>query len=155
MSPGPLEEQETLALFTFSVGVHSYAVDLRRVDEVLPPMEVTEAPGARAPVVGAVSLRGERVPVVELRQCLPVVDAPLGARPGLLVCWLGRRKVGFLVDAVGAVAQVSAASLLAPSAGAGVSPAVAAVWAQPPGVHFLLDVKELLRGQSPSPPPTG
>jgi chemotaxis signal transduction protein len=154
MSVG-LPDDETLELFTFTVGPHSYAVDLRRVDEVLPPLEVTEAPGARAPVVGAVNLRGERVPVVELRRCLPLGDSALGARPGLLVCWLGRRKVGFLVDGVGAVAQVAVASLLAPSAGAGVSPAVAAVWAQPPGVHFLLDLKELLRGQSPSPAPPG
>jgi chemotaxis signal transduction protein len=154
VSVGPLED-ETLELFTFSVGAHAYAVDLRRVEEVLPPMEVQEAPGAQAPVVGAVTLRGERIPVVELRQCLPEGAVATGARPGLLVCWLGRRKVGFLVDAVGAVAQVSTAGLLAPSAGAGVSPAVAAVWAQPPGVHFLLDLKQLLRGQSPPPPQAG
>ena len=148
-------QDETLELFTFSVGAQSYAVDLRRVDEVLPPMEVTPAPDARALVVGSVTLRGERVPVVELRRCLPEGAAAAGARPGLLVCWLGRRRVGFLVDGVGAVAHVAASSLLAPPKGAGVSPAVAAVWAQPPGVHFLLDLKELLRGQSPSPPPRG
>jgi chemotaxis signal transduction protein len=148
-------QDETLALFTFSVGAHSYAVDLGRVDEVLPPMEVTAATDARAPVVGVVTLRGERVPVVELRQCLPEGAVTSGARPGLLVCWLGRRRVGFLVDGVGAVAQVAVSSLRAPPAGEGVSRAVAAVWAQPPGVHFLLDVKELLRGQSPSAPPRG
>jgi purine-binding chemotaxis protein CheW len=148
-------QDETLELFTFSVGAHSYAVDLRRVDEVLPPLEVAPSPDARAPVVGCVTLRGERVPVVELRQCLPEGAVAAGARPGLLVCWLGRRRVGFLVDGVGAVAQVAANSLGAPPAGLAVSYAVAAVWAQPPGVHFLLDLKELLRGQSLSPPPTG
>jgi chemotaxis signal transduction protein len=148
-------EDETLELFTFSVGGHSYAVDLRRVDEVLPPMQVTQAPDAVSPVVGSVTLRGERVPVVELRACLPEGAAAAGARPGLLVCWLGRRRVGFLVDGVGAVAQVAASTLGAPPTEAGVPPAVAAVWAQPPDVHFLLDLKELLRGQSPSPAPRG
>lgn len=142
---------ETLELFTFSVGAHKYAVDLLRVEEVLPSTEVTSAFDGRPPVVGHLVLRGEHVPVVELRQCLPDGPAPEGARPGVLVCWLGRRKVGFRIDGVGAVARVAVGSLGPPPAGEDVSAAVVAVWAQPPDVHFLLDLKELLRGQSPSP----
>jgi purine-binding chemotaxis protein CheW len=145
MSPGRLED-ETLELFTFTVGAHHYAVDLLRVDEVLPPMELEAAVEARPPVAGYVNLRGERVPVVRLRDCLPDGGAGEGAHPGLLVLWLGRQRVGFGVDAVGAVARVAVGSLGLPTAGAPASPAVVAVWAQPPGVHFLLDVKELLRG---------
>lgn len=150
MSVSPPHD-EMLELFTFSVGAHKYAVDLRRVEEVLPATEVTPTGEGRPPVVGHVVLRGEQVPVVELRQCLPGEPAPEGARPGLLVCWLGRRKVGFRVDGVGAVARVAVGSLGAPPRGEDVSPAVVAVWAQPPDVHLLLDLKELLRGQSPSP----
>jgi purine-binding chemotaxis protein CheW len=148
-------EDETLELFTFSVATHKYAVDLARVEEVLPPTEVSPASGGQPPVVGELLLRGERVPVVELRRCLPDGPLPEGARPGLLVCWLGRRKVAFRIDAVGTVARVAVGSLGAPPTGEGVSVAVAAVWAQPPDVHFLLDLKELLRGQSPSPSPAG
>ena len=142
--------EETLELFTFCVGACKYAVDLRRVEEVLPSTEVTPGSSLRPPVVGHVTLRGEHVPVVELRQCLPAGPVPEGAREGLLVCWLGRRRVGFRVDGVGAVTRVAVASLGAPLS-ADVSPAVVAVWAQPPDVHFLLDLKELLRTQSPSP----
>jgi purine-binding chemotaxis protein CheW len=150
-----LPEDETLELFTFFVGAQRYAVDLLRVDEVLPLMEVTALPDVRAPVVGSVLVRGESVPVVELRQALAEGPAPEDARPGLLVCRLGRRRVGFRIDGVGTVARVAAGTLGAPPVGAAVSPAVVAVWAQPPSVHFLLDLKALLRGQSRLPSVAG
>jgi purine-binding chemotaxis protein CheW len=146
---------ETLELFTFFVGTQRYAVDLLRVDEVLPPLEVTQVTDVQLPVVGCVVLRGESVPVVELRQALAEGPAPEDARPGLLVCRLGRRRVGFRIDGVGTVARVAAGTLGAPPVGASVSPAVVAVWAQPPSVHFLLDLKALLRGQSPPPSRAG
>jgi purine-binding chemotaxis protein CheW len=148
-------QEETLELFTFSVGAHQYAVDLLRVDEVLPPMEVTEAADARPPVLGCVSLRDERLPVVELRSCLKEDPAQEGAHPGFLVCWLGRRRVAFCIDAVGGVVRVATAGLVAPPVPADVSPAVVAVWAQPPGVTFLLDLLGLLRGKSPGKAGTG
>jgi purine-binding chemotaxis protein CheW len=139
--------EETLELFTFSLGASHYAVDLARVDEVLPPVEVQATEEARPPVLGVVSQRGEQVPVVELRQCLPGGPAQEGARPGLLVCWLGRRRVAFCIDGVGGVFRVAQAALLARPADA--PQAVAAVWAQPPQVHLLLDLRALLRGESP------
>jgi purine-binding chemotaxis protein CheW len=147
--------EETLELFTFFVGAQRYAVDLLRVDEVLPPMAVTPVPDVQLPVVGCVVVRGESLPVVELRQALGEGPAPEDARPGLLVCRLGRRRVGFCIDGVGTVAKVAAGTLGAPPVGPSVSLAVVAVWAQPPSVHFLLDLKALLRGQSPLPTRAG
>jgi chemotaxis signal transduction protein len=129
------------------VGTQRYAVDLRRVDEVLTPSEVMPLKDAQAPVVGCVRVRGETLPVVELRAALGEGPAGESARPGLLVCRLGRRRVGFRIDGVGAVARVGAGTLGVPDGT--VSPAVVAVWAQPPDVHFLVDLKALLRGQSP------
>jgi len=143
------DEDETLELFTFSVGAHQYAVDLLRVDEVLPATEVTAAHDARPPVLGCLSLRGERLPVVELRGSLRDGPPGEGARPGFLVCWLGRRRVAFCIDGVGGVVKVATASLQAPASSADVSPAVVAVWEQPPSVTFLLDLRAVLRGESP------
>jgi purine-binding chemotaxis protein CheW len=130
-------------------------VDLARVDEVLPPNKLVPAVDARPPVVGSVSLRGEPVPVVELRQCLPSGPAKEGARPGFLVCWLGRRRVAFCIDGVGGVVRVATATLKGPPTGTDVPLAVVAVWAQPPEVYLLLDLRELLREQSPAATRTG
>jgi purine-binding chemotaxis protein CheW len=146
---GVANPEETLELFTFGVGEQRYAVDVLRVDEVLPPMEVTPWPGVESPVAGSISLRGERVPVVDLRQCLPGTTAPAAAEPRLLVCWLARRRVAFRIDVVGSVLRVATARLQPAPSGPDASAAVVAVSADAGSVHFLLDLKEVLR-KSPS-----
>jgi len=151
----PGHPEEVLELFTFLVGAHRYAVDLARVDEVLPELPVQPVPEAHPPVQGCIPLRGERVPVVALRAALGEAPAPEGSRPGLLVCWLGRRRVAFGMDGVGGVVPVAVSALRAPAAAESVPPGVVAVWAQPPGTTLLLDVLQLLRGKSPSAPGRG
>jgi purine-binding chemotaxis protein CheW len=144
-----------LELFTFLVGAHRYAVDLARVDEVLPDMAVQPLPGAHAPIDGQIHVRGERLPVVALRAALREAQAPEGSRPGLLLCWLGRRRVAFAMDGVGGVVPVAASAIRVPGEAETLPPAVVAVWAQPPGATLLLDVLQLLRGKSPSVPEGG
>ena len=144
-----LQQQDVLELFTFSVRGCRYAVDLARVEEVLSSLHPEAPPtGIRPPVTGLVLLRGERVPVVDLRALLQEGPAPAAGRPGLLVCWVGRRRVAFSIDGVGAVAQVAVTSLRLPGAAEEVPSGVVAVFPQPPGVLFLLDLVALLRGKS-------
>ena len=154
MKPGR-PEADVLELFTFTVGAHRYAVDLARVDEVLPDTPVQPLPEAAAPVSGSISLRGERVPVVALRAALGEAAAAEGSRPGLLVCWLGQRRVAFSMDGVGGVVPVAVSSLRMPPAADAVPHGVVAVWAQPPGATLLLDVLLLLRRKSPVAAGTG
>ncbi len=150
VNPEPTPSQgDFLELFTFSVGRGRYAVDLARVDEVLPEMEKAESPGdGVGPVCGVVTFRGQRLPVVDLRACLAEGPAVKGGRPGLLVCWLGRRRVAFCIDGVGAVAQVAVANLRLPAAAEAVPPGVTAVWTEPAGTCLLLDVLWLLHRKS-------
>jgi len=142
-------EVETLDLFTFSVGAHRYAVDVRRVDEVLAPAEVTPLAGAAPPLEGLLSLRGAEVPVVDLRLCLPAGTPAPGSEARMLLCWLGKRRVALRVDGVGGVLRVATARLQAAPGGPLVPPAVVALAVEGGTVHFLLDVVELLRRQSP------
>ncbi len=144
-----------MELFTFAVGAHRYAVDLARVDEVLPDTPVQPLPEAHAPVEGCIRLRGERVPVVALRAALGESAAPEGSRPGLLVCWLGRRRVAFAMDGVGGVVPVAVSAVRVPGAAEAVPRGVVAVWAQPPGATRLLDMLQLLGGKSPAVPGRG
>ena len=148
-------KREVLELFTFTVGAHRYAVDLARVDEVLPEMEVEPTRGVHPPVRGCVLLRGERVPVVELRDCLAEAEPQEGARLGLLVCWVGPRRVAFAMDGVGKVTRAAVQSLRLPVGPEEATPFVAAVWEEPPDMHLLLDVLALLRSGSPLAPQRG
>lgn len=92
------------------------------------------------------------MPVVDLRRCLPRGVTRTPPQPRMLVCWLGRRRVAFRVDGVGAVVRVGAASLELPPPLAEVPKAVVAISAQAAGAQFLLDLRTLLQEHSRSAP---
>ncbi|MDP1917874.1 MAG: chemotaxis protein CheW [Myxococcales bacterium] len=105
-------------LCVLEIGQETYVVDLKRVEEILPAQVATPVPRAPAFLEGVVKLRGEIVPVVDVRKRLGVVprstttpDPRIKRRERMVVCKLGRRRVGFLVDAVTRVLRVARTDL--------------------------------------------
>lgn len=148
-------DANTVQLCVLRVGGEDYAIDLRRVEEILPVPSVTSV--ARAPgfLEGVVKLRGEVLPVVDVRKRLKVAPnlqpalTPTGKpknRERLLVCRIGNRRVGFVVDAVASVFKVARSELRpAPlAARPGEVPHVLGVCGEPGSLKLLLDVRALL-----------
>lgn len=109
---------DDVQLCVLEVGQESYVIDLRRVEEILPAQVATPVPRAPRFLEGVVKLRGEVVPVVDVRKRLGVTPRSAGSkdprllrRQRMVVCKLGRRRVGFLVDAVSRVMRVDASEL--------------------------------------------
>lgn len=137
-------------LCVLQVGSVEYAIDLKRVDEILTVPEVTPVPRAPKFLEGVVKLRGEVVPVIDVRRRLNVpsaaVDEKSKRRQRLIICKIGRRRVGFLVDAVTQIARVPYNELRpAPLAEVPGQPAhVIGVCGSPERLRLLLDVKAFL-----------
>jgi purine-binding chemotaxis protein CheW len=146
----------SIQLCVWRVGADHYAVDLRRVEEILPLPVVTPVPRAPSFLEGVVRLRGDVLPVVDVRRRLGVtgVPAPLTrsatgqprSRERLVVCRIGARRVGFVVDAVTQVLRVERSALKpAPLAHRpGQRPHVLGVCGEPGALRLLLDVKALV-----------
>ncbi|MDC0708977.1 chemotaxis protein CheW [Stigmatella sp. ncwal1] len=134
-------------LCSFLVGKEEYAVDIMRVEEILPPQRIIAVPHAPAFVEGMLHVRGALLPVVDLRQRLSLTAAPLSDRTRLLVCLLGKRRLALRVDRVTEVMRVRrsdikpAPALLSP----GRAPFVVGVCGPPERARLLLDIKALLR----------
>ncbi len=148
-------EPGLVQLCVVRIGGESYAIDLKRVDEILPVPVLTPLPRAPSFLEGVVRLRGEVVPVVDARKRLQVAPALVQAmtpsgKPKrterLVVCRIGSRRVGVLVDAVTQVRRVSRTSFRpAPLANRpGVAPHVLGVTGEGDHLTLLLDVKALL-----------
>lgn len=144
---------DDVQLCVLEVGAESYVVDLRRVEEILPAQTPTPVPRAPSFLEGVVKLRGEVVPVVDVRKRLGVQpksvttpDERIRRRQRMIVCKLGRRRVGFLVDGVTRVLRVPVAELKpAPlTATPGRSPHVLGVVGEPGQLKLLLDVLSLV-----------
>jgi purine-binding chemotaxis protein CheW len=137
------------------IGAESYAIDLKRVEEILPVPALTPLPRAPRFLEGVVRLRGEVLPVVDARKRLQVTSTATPAlKPSgkpkiterLVVCRVGTRKVGVLVDAVTQVQRVMRSSLRpAPLANRpGAAPHILGVTGEGDHLTLLLDVKALL-----------
>ncbi|HRK29561.1 MAG TPA: chemotaxis protein CheW [Tepidisphaeraceae bacterium] len=90
---------------TFSIGGAHYGLDIARVREIVGFMEIAPTPNPAAHVKGAIDLRGQTLPVVDLRsklglpaingepeQCIIIVDlnhAGVSFQAGILIDQLG------------------------------------------------------------------
>jgi purine-binding chemotaxis protein CheW len=153
-------ESALLQLCVLRVGAEEYVVDLARVDEVLRVPPVTPLPRAPAFLEGVVNLRGEMLPVVDVRRRLGVPKGQgqafsPGGKPRnlerLVVCRIGRRRVGLIVDAATHVVKVTRNDLRpAPLAsGPGRAPYVLGVCGGAGSLKLLLDVKALVAEEGP------
>jgi purine-binding chemotaxis protein CheW len=143
-----------LVLLSFRLGADEYAIELARVREIVPFVGATWLPGFAVAVRGAVDLRGEAVPAIELaaafglpasdptaESCLLVVEAePTGQRAA----------VGLIADAVRDIVELAPAELAAapPELAGAAADHLAGLAAR--GDHFLrvVDLDRLL-GSNP------
>jgi purine-binding chemotaxis protein CheW len=138
-----LTPDRPLELCAFWVGSAVYAIDVARVDEVLPRVVPLPVPGLPEHVEGVVHLQGATVPIVDLRRLLPAGTPPRTAKPKVVVAWLGRRRVGLRVDGLAGVQQFHEQDVAPPAQGEP-GPVIGAVESRE-GPWRLLDVRALLR----------
>jgi len=98
-------------LCTFRVGGEDYALDIMRVREIIPPLPVTPVPRAPAFVDGVAHLRGEILPVVDVRKRFGLPATPPTRRTRFLVVVVGRRRLALVVDEVCEVLRVRRSEL--------------------------------------------
>jgi len=104
-TPGP-GEAALAQLCTFRVGGEDYAIDIMRVREIIPPLPVTPVPRAPSFVEGVIRLRGDVLPVVDVRRRLGLPVTPPTRRTKVLIVNVARRQIGLVVDEVTEVVRV-------------------------------------------------
>jgi purine-binding chemotaxis protein CheW len=105
MSSGELPDP-IVELCAFRVGSQEYVVDLRRIREVVKPLEILSVPGAPTFVEGVVDLRGEVIPVVDVRRRFGLPAASHGRQAKFLVVRVGQSVLALVVDAVREVVRI-------------------------------------------------
>jgi purine-binding chemotaxis protein CheW len=96
---------------TFEIAGETCAVSIRNVESVLENGSLSMVPGSPEYVSGLLDLRGEPVPVVDVRRKLSLPPAKGGAESSIIVLVFDedgkKRLVGALVDAVCEVADMA------------------------------------------------
>jgi purine-binding chemotaxis protein CheW len=92
--------QDFRPVIVLGIGAERYGVELRDVEEVLPPTRATPVPGAAAVVAGVINVHGEIRPVMDLRRLLGMDAVPSGERPRMILLSQAGRHMGLQIDSV-------------------------------------------------------
>jgi purine-binding chemotaxis protein CheW len=118
MRGGASEKPEMIQMISFLVGTEQFGVDILLVQEIIMMSTITEIPNAPDFVEGVINLRGNIIPVLDLRKRLRLRSSNRaeGHRPGtrILVVEIGGKVTGFIVDSVSKVLSVPASKIMPP-----------------------------------------
>jgi purine-binding chemotaxis protein CheW len=108
------ESGEMKQLVSFSIGEDEFAVDIKDVKEINKLAPIAHVPRAPKFVEGVISLRGQVVPLINLRERfnLPKIDYDKSTR--IIIINIDDKQLGLIVDAVSEVLRISVSSIKAP-----------------------------------------
>jgi purine-binding chemotaxis protein CheW len=99
--------REELQMLTFSLDNVSYGVNVHQVREVKNFQGVTPVPYAPSYVKGVTNLRGQVIPVIDLRKRFGMVDTKDAENAGIMVIVQDKQPIGVMVDSVMEVLTLS------------------------------------------------
>jgi len=117
---------------TFWAGTQRYALPIDRVREIQQIVAFAELPDETGLVLGMVDVRGEIVPVVDIRTLIGLPREPYTLDTPMIVMLGARGPVALIVDAVDTVIDL-------PAEGIGPAPAMHSLASRILGVHHLDD----------------
>ena len=109
LASGDDENVEQVQWLGFYLGEEEYALDIEVVSELIKPRTLTELPQVPNYICGIITLRGEVIPVVDLKKRLGLKHEKNHCDPDLqriVVCDGKEQRVGLLVDSISQVIRL-------------------------------------------------
>jgi purine-binding chemotaxis protein CheW len=102
----PSQEKQT-QLVLFALDEQRFALALSSIERAVRVVDVTPLPKAPSTVLGIVNVRGDVVPVYDLRRRFGLAERDINLADQLIIARTSRQKVALLVDSVNGVLEVS------------------------------------------------
>jgi purine-binding chemotaxis protein CheW len=108
------QAQSSCQYLAFHLCDEEYALDIRRISEIIKVREFTDIPRTPDFILGIISLRGVVVPVFDLRCRLNLDKSEITSASRIVVCQLDDVTVGLLVDSINQVVNIADAEIEPP-----------------------------------------
>ncbi len=115
-----MEQEHTekeIQVVAFVLNNEEFACDINNVREVLKMVKVTPLPQSLKFVEGVINLRGEVIPVVDLRKRFNLPKVDYSERSRIIIVEVGPSQVGLIVDEVSEVLRLSSSQIQASPSG--------------------------------------
>ena len=105
---GDTENEDTLKnmYLTFRLGNEDYGIEIRYVTEIVGMQKITEVPDMPIFVKGVVNLRGQVIPVLDMRLRFHIESRSYDERTCIVVVNIEETQVGLVVDTVNEVRHI-------------------------------------------------
>jgi purine-binding chemotaxis protein CheW len=94
-------EEDKMKFAVFSIGAVDFALDIMRIKEIVKPLKITTIPKAPRFIEGVINLRGNIIPIVDLRKRfgVKIPESPLSSER-IIIAKLNGKIIGLIVDLV-------------------------------------------------------
>lgn len=96
----------SIQMVIFKLNNEEFAVEVASVEAIIKLQAITKVPHAPDFVMGVTNLRGNIVPVIDLKKRLNLPESKTGEETRIVVALLQDSKVGMIVDAVSQVTEI-------------------------------------------------
>ncbi|MFO7606643.1 MAG: chemotaxis protein CheW [Desulfurivibrionaceae bacterium] len=108
-------EQELMQLVGFTIGKELFGVDILMVQEIIRAAPITPVPNSPEFVEGVINLRGNILPVIDLRKRLSLLSSESDHDDTwILILDIQNKTTGFIVDSVTEVIKIQENTIEAP-----------------------------------------
>lgn len=128
----------------FYLDAQRYALPIDAVQEIQQIVALSEVPGGGSGVVGMVNLRGQVIPVVDLRRIVGLATVEYTLETPMIICRVEGQLIALVVDEVQDVLELSAECLQAPPAMHSLAAKMVAVARLDDGLVYIFDVVRLV-----------
>ncbi|HEX9933945.1 MAG TPA: chemotaxis protein CheW [bacterium] len=87
-------------LICFKLGQEEFGVDILKVKEIVPVQTIAQLPQTSDTVSGIINLRGDLVPVINLRVKFGLEEIPRDDKTRIIVFFVSGKLIGMMVDRV-------------------------------------------------------
>ncbi len=111
-----MNQYGNLQLITFQLAEEEYGINILKVEEIqrMKEISLTKVPQAEEYIEGIVNLRGNVIPVVNLRKRFALGEKKMDKQTRIIVVNINDRSLGFLVDRVNEVIDVEKEAINVP-----------------------------------------
>jgi purine-binding chemotaxis protein CheW len=97
---------EVVQIVSFHLGREEYGVDIAQVQEIIRLVDITHVPRAPRFIDGVINLRGQLIPIIDLRTRfdMPRVEPTKSTR--IVVTEISDKRIGIVVDSVSEVVNI-------------------------------------------------
>ncbi|TXJ46815.1 chemotaxis protein CheW [Brachyspira pilosicoli] len=109
-----VDVENSINLVTFKLGNNEYAIDIMQAKEIIKMEKITLIPNAPDYVEGVINLRGNIIPIVDLKKRFNLEENDGEKNTGIIIVKIDDVDMGIIIDAISKVVSIVTSNIQPP-----------------------------------------